>query len=372
MRATARAWRELDLAALTGNLRAVEARLPPGCRVMAVVKADAYGHGAKTVARTLQRAGVRAFAAACLDEASALRRAGVGGEILVLGYTPPELAGVLARWRIAQTVLDEDYACRLSAQGVPLRVHLALDTGMHRFGLPAGDLAAARRVLALPHLHVVGTMSHLCAAGSDPAETEAQAARFFAAVRALEASGLDPGRLHFQASYGVWNLPPQPCGYVRAGLALYGVPSDSRPLLYPMALRPVLSLRARVASVRDLAAGEGAGYDLAFRAERPTRLAVVAMGYADGLPRDLGRRGGEVLLRGRRCPVVGLVCMDQLLADVTGAGPVRSGDIATVIGRDGPEEITAVELAARCGAITNELLSRLSRRLGLVTRRQKS
>ena len=164
------------------------------------------------------------------------------------------------------------------------------------------------------------------------------------------------------------NLPPQPCGYARAGIALYGVYSDLSPTQRRLPLKPVLSLRARVASVRTLQPGQGAGYGLAFQARRETRLAVVTIGYADGLPRNLSQKGGRVLIRGAFCPMAGRMCMDQMLVDVTGLPEAAPGDVVTLIGRDGSNELRAEELAVRCGTITNELLSRLGARLERVYR----
>ena len=362
-----RAWREIDLDALAHNAGALQRALAPGCRLMAVVKADAYGHGAVPVARRLRREGVRAFAVATLEEGVALRRHGIGGEILVLGYTSPAQARRLARWRLTQAVVDEAHGRALAAQGVKLRVHLALDTGMHRLGVPAEDHRAIARLYALPRLKIQGVFSHLCVSDSlqpeDVDYTDGQLERFYAALRWMKQHGYDPGETHIQASYGIWNLPPQPCAWARPGIALYGVTSGGEPPLQSLGLRPVLSLRARVASVRTLPAGEGAGYGLAFRPGEERRLAAVTIGYADGLPRDLPQRGGQVLIAGRRCPMVGRVCMDQLLVDVTGVPGAAPGAVVTLIGRDGEEEIRAEEAAGWCGTITNELLSRLGGRL---------
>lgn len=370
----ARAWRELDLKALDHNVKALRAILPPGQDLMAVVKADAYGHGAVPVARRLQRNGVRAFAVACLSEGVALRRAGIRDTILVLGWTDPADVPRLRRWHLTQAVADEAHGLALSAQGSPVRVHLALDTGMHRLGIPVEDRTAIARMYALPNLRITGVFSHLCVADSlteaDAAYTAGQLKRFYEAVSWMRQAGLDPGAIHVQSSYGLLNLPPQPCAWARAGIALYGVRSDGASTAADPDLWPVLSLRARVASVRALAAGEGAGYGLAFRAKRETRLAVVTIGYGDGLPRSLPQRGGEVLLNGHRCPMVGRMCMDQLLVDVTEAGQIRPGDVATLLGRDGAEVLSAEEMATRCGTITNELLSRLGHRLTLVRRDQ--
>ena len=367
---TARAWREVDLDALAHNAQVLQAAAGRRCRLMAVVKADAYGHGAVPVARTLRRRGMKAFAVACVPEGIALRKAGIFSPILVLGWTAPEQAELLRRWRLIQTVADGDHGRALSRQGVPLKVHLAVDTGMHRLGIPVEDTEELEAMFRLPHLHVTGMFTHLCVSDSMEREAEAytqgQMEAFYAAADRLRQAGLDPGALHAQASYGIWNLPAQPCQWARPGIALYGVYSDLAPVHRRLDLRPVLSLRARVASVRTLRPGEGAGYGLAFTARRETRLAALSIGYADGLPRDLPARGGQVLLRGVRCPMVGRVCMDQLLVDVTGVEGVSPGDPATLIGGDGEDFLPAEEVAVQCGTITNELLSRLSSRLPVV------
>ncbi len=367
---TARAWREVDRNALIHNAQVLRQALPPGCSLMAVVKAEAYGHGGASTARILRRAGVGAFAVACLAEGIALRRHGVSGTILILGYTPPEEAPLLRRWRLTQTVADEAHGLALAAQGVPVRVHLALDTGMHRLGIPAEDHEAIARLYALPILRIGGVFSHLCVSDSpapaDIAFTQGQLDRFYAAVGWMKEQGYDPGAIHIQASYGLWNLPPQPCRYVRAGIALYGVASDQNPVLHPLDLRPALSLRAKVASVRTIPAGQGAGYGLAFRAEQDTRLAVVTIGYADGLPRSLSQQGGRVIIRGVSCPMVGRICMDQLLVDVTHLPQAVPGDMVTLIGTDGEAVLKAEEVAVQSGTIANELLSRLGSRLPVV------
>ncbi len=358
-----RAWKEIGLDALAHNARTLQRRLAPGCDLMAVVKADAYGHGAVPVAKRLEQEGVTAFAVACLEEGIALRQSGVKGLILILGYTPPEGAPLLARWHLTQTVADEEHGRSLNGAGVPIRAHLALDTGMHRLGIPAEDTAALDRLYGMEHLEVTGVFSHLCVSDSltpeDRDYTQAQLDRFYAAVDWLRQNRYDPGAVHIQASGGILNLPPQPCGYARAGIALYGAVRGE-------GLRPVLAVRARVACVRTLAAGERAGYGLDFRAERETRLAVLAIGYADGLPRILAQNGGRVLLHGQFCPMVGRMCMDQLFVDVTDVPGVSPGDAATMIGQEGELEIRAEELAQKCGTISNELLSRLSPRLGQV------
>lgn len=365
-----RAWREIDLEALAHNTWQIREALAPECDLMAVVKAEAYGHGAVPVARRLRKEGVKAFAVASLEEGIALRRHGILGEILVLGYTAPHEARQLRRWHLTQAVVDAAHGEALAAQGVRLKVHLALDTGMHRLGIPAEDHRAIARMYRLPRLKVTGTFSHLCVSDSlDPADqvyTRSQLELYYDTLHWMEGHGCPPGETHIQASYGIWNLPPQNCTWARPGIALYGVGSDNVPTQRQLDLEPVLSLRARVASVRELEPGQGAGYGLAFRTDTPRTLATVTIGYADGLPRSLPQQGGQVLIRGCRCPMVGRICMDQLLVDVTQVPRISPGDVVTLIGRDGPGEIRAEEVATQCGTITNELLSRLGGRLALV------
>lgn len=381
---TARAWIELDLDALRHNARVLQAALPENCRLMAVLKANAYGHGLAVIGRALSRAGVRGYAVATLEEGILLRKSGVRGEILILGYTPAGEARRLFFWRLTQTVADAEHARALSAAGLPLRVHIALDTGMHRLGLPADTpaaLAALGEVYTLPRLKITGTYSHLCTvecAGKEAAGfVQKQTGLFFGAVAWLRAAGLEPGRVHLQASYGILELPGLACGYARAGVALLGtVRPDTA---HPLPLQPVLSLKARIASVRTIAPGETAGYARAFAARRETRIATVSIGFVDGVPRGAGDIGGGVgstgkgnaengctgaclLLHGRRVPVVGRLCMDQLLLDVTELPDAAPGDIVTVIGKDGTEEVTALELAG-WGSTVPELLGRLGQRL---------
>lgn len=365
---TGRAWCEIDLRALRSNTFLLQRKAGAHSSLMAVIKADAYGHGAIPCARTLRRCGVRAFAVATLEEGIALRRAAVRGTILILGYTPPEEADLLVRWRLTQAVMDEPYARQLAAQGRRVIVHVAVDTGMHRIGIPVEEVAAFRRIYRLPHLRFTGIFSHLCTAnGRSPEEksfAQMQTNAFLQLVSVLRSCGCPVGDTHLLASAGILRFPPQPCSHVRAGLALFGAWETQEERDESCGLRPVLSLRARIVSVRRLETGERAGYGLAFEAMRPTVLATVSIGYADGLPRNLAARGGEVLLHGKRVPIVGRLCMDQLLIDATDAGETHGGEIVTLIGRDGEERISAEELAGRCGTITNELFSRLGSRLG--------
>ena len=363
-----RAWIELNQSALAHNVAALRARLPENCRLMPAVKANAYGHGAAKVGRMLNKMGVDAFCVACAAEGAALRRAGVRGEILVLGYTHPDELHLLRRYRLSQTVVDRAYAEVLKAYGRRLHVHVAVDTGMHRLGERSENIDAISEIFQIKNLRVDGMYTHLSAdetrQPADRAFTRKQADAFRAVAAHLAVRGFPLPRLHMQASYGVLNYPELSGDYARVGIALYGVLSTGEALkTCPVVLRPVLSLRARIAAVKDLHPGEHAGYGLNFTAQRPMRVAALTIGYADGLPRSLSDGVGCVLIRGIRAPIVGLICMDQALVDVTDIPDVRPGDVATLIGGDGGAEITACDIAAQAETLSNDILSRLGGRL---------
>lgn len=363
-----RAWIELDLDALEHNVRFLQSKLPETCALMPAVKADAYGHGAVLVAKELERLKVRAFCVACVREGIELRRAGVKGEILILGYTHPAQFDLLRSYRLTQTVVDYAYAQELRRYGKPLHVHIGVDTGMHRLGVPSGQVNQICKIFRMENLTVDGMFTHLSASDSmEPAErrfTEEQAWAFYGLVEELEQRGIRCPRLHLQASYGVLNHPELAGDYARVGIALYGVLSTGADTAERRdQLMPVLSLKARVASVRSIDAGDPAGYGLDFAAPHPMKIAALSIGYADGLPRQLSNGAGAALIAGKRAPIVGRVCMDQVLVDVSDIPEVRSGDAAVLIGRSGAEEITACDLAGQAGTITNDLLSRLGPRL---------
>lgn len=364
---TARAWISLDRRALAHNVKALRSLLPDGCVLMPAVKANAYGHGALLIARELERMGIDRFCVATAQEGVELREGGVTGELLVLGWTHPDLAPLLASCRLTQTVPDREYARSLCGRGVRLRVHLKLDTGMNRLGEPWDRAEELLPLFSLPDLEITGIFTHLCTASDPSPEGRAfaleQGRSFEAALAALRSRGCSVPPAHILSSGGLLRCPQLGGSFARVGIALYGAPEHMDAALCPIELRPVLSLSARVAQVRTLRTGERAGYDLKFTAQRPTRLAVLSIGYADGLPRSLSQGVGSVLLRGRSAPIAGLICMDQTLIDVTDIPGVSPGDEAVLIGCSGDRELTACDLARQAGTIPNELLSRLGPRL---------
>ncbi len=364
----ARAWLELDRGALRHNVNALRERLPDFCRLMAAVKADAYGHGAVLIARLLQEEGVDAFCVACVKEGVQLRKKGIQGMILVLGYTHPQQFALLEHYRLTQTVIDHAYAVQLNAYGGTLHVHIGIDTGMHRLGVRSSCLEEVVNIYQMEHLAVDGLFTHLCVsdAVTEPGRsyTNAQAQAFYRLIRQLEQQGYSPACIHMQASYGVLNYPELAGDYARVGIALYGVLSTKEDMSrWHGLLQPVLSMKTRVATVKMLYQGESAGYGIRFTAKQDMKIATLAAGYADGIPRMLSEGVGSVLIRGCRAPVVGRICMDQITVDVSAVPHVEAGDEAVLIGRCGDLEISACDMAAQAGTITNEILSRMGARL---------
>ncbi|HIR84550.1 MAG TPA: alanine racemase [Candidatus Galloscillospira excrementavium] len=372
----ARAWADIDLGALEHNYRALRAPLPRGCRFLGVVKADAYGHGAVPVARKLKELGAEYLAVACVSEAAELRAAGVGGPILILGATPPEQAARLLELDLTQNVPDLETGRALSAAaraaGKKLKVHVKVDTGMGRLGFLAGggDLGGAveeiAALCALPGLEAEGIFTHFADADGSEEYTMGQFTRFLDVLRGLEERGVTFQIRHCAASAAVLNYPCTYLDMVRPGIALYGhYPAPGCEGLDGPGLRPVMAFRARVAAVRSLPAGSCISYGRTHTLTRDSRLAVLGVGYADGLPRLLSNRG-EVLLRGRRCPIVGRVCMDLCMVDVTDVPEAAVGDTATLWGPELPIE----EKADAVGTIQYELLCGVSRRVSRIYREE--
>lgn len=362
-----RAWIELDKSALVHNVEEFSKLLAPGCRIMAAVKANAYGHGILEAAGILQEAGVEDFCVATLEEGIGLRKGGIKGQILVLGYTHPMQLSELVQYELTQTVVDAAYGETLREFGEPMNVHICIDTGMHRLGERFERIEDILAMWEIPNLKITGVFSHLCVAdswlGRDREYTLRQIANFRATVQQLHEAGHTDFKVHLQGSYGVLNYPEVHFDYARIGIALYGTLSSrgDETRLRP-SLRPVLTLKARIQSIRQLEDGESAGYGLTFTARCRRSIAAVSIGYADGIPRSLSNKG-YVLVEGKKAPIVGRICMDQMLVDVTDIPDAAPGGEAVLIGKCGLEEITAPQFAEWAGTIANEVLSRLGSRL---------
>lgn len=373
-----RAWVELDMEALGHNADYLKARLPGQCSLMPAVKADAYGHGAVLVAKELSRRGIRAFCVACAEEGVVLRQQGIEGEILILGYTHPDGFDLLSRYGLTQTVVDVPYGELLDQygrdKGEKLHVHIGVDTGMHRIGEPWENVGGIEGLFHREYLAVDGLFTHLCADDvlkeREREFTLEQARAFYQLADKLKERGCACPKIHLQSSYSVLNYPELPGDYARVGIALYGVLSTRKDTeKWKDVLHPVLSLKARVAAVKSLHPGEAVGYGLQFTADKEMQIATLSIGYADGLPRDLSGGVGSVLIRGVRAPILGRMCMDQTIVDVSRVPGLQAGEEAVLIGKSGNEEISAADLAEQAGTITNEILSRLGARLERVALR---
>lgn len=363
------AWTEIDLGALAANFRRMRDLVAPA-RVLAVIKADAYGHGAPDVGLALEAAGVDVLGVALLEEGAEVRRAGVRAPILVLGVPRPAQLPYFRRYRLTPVVsgLDQLLMWRdwlaTGSDGAAQPVHLQVDTGMTRLGIAEAELPKALGIVrASPHMKLAGLLSHL--AEADVLESERnpeQERRFARALEALTPEERGTVTVHLANSAGALHRPTSRHDLVRLGLALYGYDPAGR----FTGLEPVMSVKTRTVLVRDVAPGTRVSYGGRWTAERPSRIGVLPVGYADGYAWRLTGKA-EALVRGRRVPVVGAVSMDMIFVDLTdlaAAGEhVGTGEEVVLLGRQGDERITAPELAAQAGTISWELLCLLGLRL---------
>lgn len=367
---TKRTWTEIDLDCLEHNYHQIKTLLPQ-TDIIATVKADGYGHCAEPVARHLQKLGVHFFSVSNIDEAAALRDDQIQGNVLILGYTPVEQVEELVKYDIIQTVFSPEFAHDLNMaaekSGVIVRVHVALDTGMSRIGFQATsscwEIEKIEQLYQYPHLKIEGYFTHLCHADStdvDPREfTLRQKQLFDQMIHQLQQKGYHTGVLHIQNSAGIQMLQGNHYDFARPGIVLYGLHPSSQVTI--PGLKPVLQLKSVISMVKEIEAGVTVGYSRTFTTKNTTKIATVCIGYADGWPRMLSNRG-YVLVNGKKAPIIGNVCMDQLMLDVTGI-PAKQGDIVTLIGKDGGLEITADQVAESIGTIGYELVCQISKRV---------
>ena len=374
-------WAEIDLTALRENYEYI--RRTVGGPVCAVVKADAYGHGDNVIARVLQEAGAAGFAVSSLGEGRHLRRGGITTPILILGYADPTYAAVLAANDLITTCYSTEYAQALSAAavkaGVKVKVHLKIDTGMGRIGfaLRTDFDAAIREMLeacALPGLEMTGLFQHFAVADDDSADSVAYTSQqyelFVRACRGLAEAGFEPAVVHCDNSAGVMLHPDWPSSAVsvpcmaRPGIILYGYdPSDE---VRFGCFKPVMTLKTVVSMIKEMQPGQSASYGRRFTAEKPTKVATLCAGYADGYPRLLSCGKGIVEIHGKACPVLGRVCMDQMMVDVTNVPQVQEDDEAILWG--GTVSDTAETIARKTDTISYEVLCGVSRRVPRVYR----
>lgn len=367
-----RCWAEIDLAALERNLRLIRATLPARMRYVAVIKADAYGHGLHQTAARLMHAGADLFAVANVTEAAALRELGPGWPILLLSPLLPEEDRYLADYDLTATVSCEDEVHRFNEvgrlAGRPISVHMKIDTGMGRLGVwheAAPALHAA--IVAAPYLKLAGVFTHF-AAPDDVGFTAEQRRRFLAALAACPGLALDQIFVHADNSEGIETLPgTSPFNAVRIGLLQFGILPHPNSLLAQVRTEPVFSFRTRVGLVKTLPAGHTVSYGRTHTLARETRVAILCAGYADGIPRAMSNRA-QVLIRGHRCPVLGRVTMDQTIVDVTDFAEVEAGDEVILVGKQAPGEILIAEFSSWSDTIPWETLCSVTKRVPRIYR----
>jgi alanine racemase len=369
-------WAEISLQAILHNLRAIRKQVGASRKILAVVKSNAYGLGAVPVAKALQKAGTEWFGVTCANEGVELREAGIRKRILILtGFWPGEEKRLIQN-NLTPTVtrVDDLEHLERSAKAAGgksrVRFHLKINTGMNRLGIGADEVECfARKLAECKHIELEGTFTHFASAEDFTAQqTNEQEKVFLACLARLRALGISPGIVHMANSGAICARPSTWADMVRPGAILYGYyqsfdpPQKKQEVMGQVALRPCLSLRARIISLRNVPAGEGVGYAARFVTTRPSRIAVINAGYADGVVRARTNRGWA-LVRGKRVPLVGTISMDLTTLDLTDVPEAVLGDVVTIYGKDGDAAIEVSEVAHEIGTVTSDLLCALGRRV---------
>lgn len=359
---TKRSWVEINLTNVNDNYKIYTSLHPSDREIMAVVKADAYGHGDQEISSILSNVGVKYFAVSNINEAIRVRSV-TNGEILILGYTPLDRAKDLIAYDVTQALLSEEYAEKLAESSFPVKCQFALDTGMRRIGLNADNPEVCEHVIRLYHkkLKLDGLFTHLCVADNPEQNefTNHQIALFEDIVSRVADLSL-PHCHCMNSAGGLWHKSSVSC-FTRLGIILYGLKPDYMNKL-PEGINPVLSWKSVVSMVKNVKAGDTIGYGRSFTVEYPMKIATVPTGYADGYPRLLSNKGW-VLINGKRAPIVGRVCMDQMMIDVTGIPDVGYETEVVLIGNSGEEKITADDLAQFIGTIGYEIICGINKRV---------
>lgn len=366
-----RSWIEINLSTLKNNYLKYKDSLRTNAEIMAVVKADAYGHGDVQVARILSECGVHLFAVSNVDEAVGLRESGIKGEILILGYTSVSYAKTLLYHDLTQAIVSEEYAKSLADTNLKVKCQFAIDTGMNRIGIDGDNPQDCERIIRdySKHLNLTGLFTHLCVADTDTEEckqfTYGQINKFReVAERVLD---LNLPYVHCcNSAGGLFYLKEDSLfkhigGIVRLGIILYGLKPDDANTL-PSGIEPAMEWKSQISLVKDMHPGETIGYGRTYRVDRESRIATITTGYADGLNRMLSNRG-VVMVNGCKAPIVGRVCMDQTLIDVTSIPNVEAGTIVTLIGRNGDLQYTADDMARDLGTIGYEVICNITKRV---------
>ncbi|WRS27468.1 alanine racemase [Oscillospiraceae bacterium MB08-C2-2] len=376
-----RSWAVVNLDHLAHNVGVIREQLQPACMLMGVVKADAYGHGECYISAELERLGVNWFGVSNINEAIALREQGIEKPILIFGATPPEHAGALSRHSITQAVYSLEYAGLLQAAaadaGVTLQMHIKVDTGMSRLGFVAAEdkweqtVEDITKACRLPNLRAQGIFTHFASADELDEDGAGYTSRQFEAFEQIILQLSERGILfelhHCCNSAGVMNYPHMHMDMVRPGILLYGL-LPSGDCAGKLDIKPVMELYSSVSMVKEIPENTAVSYGRIYHSHRPTRVATVAIGYADGYERALSNKS-RMLVRGQYANVIGRVCMDQLMLDVTHIPEVSAGDLVTIVGQDGENTLTFDEMAELCGTVNYEKVCLLGRRVPRVYRR---
>jgi alanine racemase len=370
-----RCWAEVDVSALQGNLAWIRHRVGKAVKIITVVKADAYGHGLKQTAALLMQAGTDIFGVANLTEAQAIRDVGRGWPILMLGACLPDEVDTAVRDDVMPTISSfeeaQTFDTAAARRGRRVRVHVKVDTGMGRLGVPAmRAVELVSSLQGLRHVEVQGIFTHYSSAEDDRDFSAAQREQFAAVLKELRQRKLLPPLVHANNSAALLHEPRSIYNVTRPGLLVYGIipPGSRRPsATLRKHLRPALSLRTRVTFVKEISKGTPLSYGRTFVAPRRLRVATLGAGYGDGYPRAASNQA-EVLIHGQRCPVLGRVTMDQTIVDVTSVPDVKPGDEAVLFGAQGEDAIGATELASWCGSIPWEILTNITYRVPRVYR----
>ncbi len=364
-----RAWIEINLDNLEYNINQIKSIISNKCKIMAIVKANAYGHGIIEISKKLNEIGIQDFAVATLSEGIKLRENNIKGNILILGYTDLKDVEHIIKYDLIQTIVDYEYAKRIEQMKLSnkLKVHIKINTGMNRIGESYKNLDNLIKIYQMKNIEILGTFSHFCVADSrkndDIKFTNEQINNFFGCIDKIKNLGYDTGKVHIQASYGILNYPNLDCDFVRPGIIMYGIYNEDEPKI-KLNLKPVLSLKAKVTDVKEILKGESVSYGRTFIARENKKIATVSIGYADGYPRNLSNKNVKVKVNGEYAEIIGRICMDQLIIDVSNIKAIHQGDIVTLIGEE--DEISVERIAHEADTITNELLSRLGDRLGRI------
>lgn len=373
LQSRSRSWMEIDLGRISHNVKEIHKLIPEKTKIMGIIKANGYGHGDVEVGKELVNCGVDLLAVSSVDEALKLREGGISVDILVLGFTPLEHFHYLIEENITQTVFSPAFKQSLSdyalANDCSFNVHIKVDTGMSRLGFQAHEdnyhIDEVYDVFETPGLNVKGIFSHFSVADSyesdDLSFTDKQIELFDRVLNDLNEKGLDYGVTHISNSYGVVNYPDLPYDYVRPGLLLLGVTSDNAiPINTNPQFKSIMEWKANVSMVKVVEAGASISYGRNFKTTKETKVASLSVGYADGYPRIASNTGMQVLVQGKRCNILGNICMDQMLIDVSDIDDVKQGDEVILIGKD---DLLVDELTRHAQTINNETFTSISKRV---------